>query len=371
MYLQSTAAIKTNTVVQRTADLNYQNKTTNVTVTMDTRLLPMLQKLQQKPAKCNKRRSNRGFLTVGIPTIRRPNTEQLYLLVTLGSLLGNIPANEYENVTVVVMVCDDNDTYNIEVTNRIYDKFPKQCQDGFIHVIRTYKNVYPNFKTVKRTFKDSQPRLEWRAKQNWDFGSLMLYSRNISEYYIQLEDDVIAARNFLEDVRLTISKTDEAWFLLEFSRLGFIGKMFHSYDLTFAAKFLIDNFQEAPCDLLLGPMRLLYGQEKPIHIKNSLFQHIGRFSSLKNKLMPSLDNTFKDSVLNTSYLFTLPEGDNPPATIISSLEPWGNYTPEMAYDGDNTTFFWAITPKKGMHFTIIFTKPHNFSRIMVSTGESI
>lgn len=317
---------------------------------------------------CGKRRTRKGFLTIGIPSIRRPNTEHIYLLDTLDSLQEKISEEDYTKVTIVVMLSDDNETYNTKLSDLVYHKYQQQCSDGFINLIRMNKTFYPDLNKVKPTFNDSKSRLRWRAEQNLDFGLLMLHSRNMSDFYLQLEDDVLAATNFMQDIRTTITKTKQKWYLLEFSRLGFIGKLFHASDLEFSAEFLITKYQEAPGDLLLGAMRKSKGQPKPLHVNNSLFQHIGKFSSLKNKLMPSIDGTFKDKQ-NTSFLFVLPKGDNPPAKIATSLETYDDHVPEMAYDDDNSTFFWAMSPKKRSHFTMIFTKPHNFSRILISTGE--
>ena len=51
-----------------------------------------------------------------------------------------------------------------------------------------------------------------------------------SHYYVQLEDDVQSAPGFVSDVRRFVDKHSSAgdgynWALLEFSELGFIGKL--------------------------------------------------------------------------------------------------------------------------------------------------
>ena len=53
-----------------------------------------------------------------------------------------------------------------------------------------------------------------------------------SQYYIQLEDDVIAKSGFLEFIMEKINAQIDDWFLLEFSNLGFIGKLFKSQSLN-------------------------------------------------------------------------------------------------------------------------------------------
>lgn len=320
-----------------------------------------------QPLVHGKPRPNKGFLTIAIPSVQRPNTERIYLYDTLDSIIEKTPAAEQHQITIVVMISDRNKTYNHRLSTDIYDRYGTFCDNGMIHVLNTIDCIYPDLDNVKQTFKDSKARLKWRAKQNIDFAFMMLYSRNLSDFYLQLEDDVVVATDFIQDIRTFIQKNTQNWFLLEFSRLGFIGKLFRSMDLDFASKFLLNHFDLAPGDLLLGAMRVEKGQKKSVHSNTSLFQHIGRFSSLKNKLMPSLDNTFKDAeILDLSL--DLPSGDNPPAIIETSLSAYENHIPEHAYDNDITTFFWAKSPAKNDDFVLIFEKLYNFSRIIIPTG---
>lgn len=327
----------------------------------------MFFKPPHQPLIYGKPRQKKGYLTIAIPSVHRPNTERIYLYDTLDSIFEKMPETEHPQITIVVMVSDTNKTYNNQVSAQVYSRYKAFCDIGTIHVIQTSDCIYPDLNNVRKTFNDSQTRIKWRAKQNIDFAFLMLYSRNLSDYYIQLEDDVVVATDFIQEIRDFISALQKDWFLLEFSRLGFIGKLFKSSDLKFLSSFLLKNYDLAPCDLLLGSMRVEKGQKKPIHSNYSLFQHIGRFSSLKNKLMPSIDNKFKDNI-GIDLLIDLPKGDNPPATVNTSMEAYEDNLPEHAYDSDNTTFFWAKTPKKRDHFTLLFEKPYNFSRIIIMTG---
>ncbi|XP_053383818.1 alpha-1,3-mannosyl-glycoprotein 4-beta-N-acetylglucosaminyltransferase C-like [Mercenaria mercenaria] len=319
------------------------------------------------PLLYGKPRQKRGYLTIGIPSVKRPNTERIYLYHTLDSILEKMPEVEHHQITIVVMVSDANRTYNNELSTSVYKRYKTFFDHGMIHVINTVDSIYPDLDNVKQTFNDSPSRLKWRAKQNIDFAFMMLYSRNLSEFYIQLEDDVIVATDFIQDIRNFIASTSKTWFLLEFSRLGFIGKLFRSSDLEFVSMYLLKHYDLAPCDLLLGAMRGERVQHKPIHAKYSLFQHIGRFSSLKNKLQPLSDNTFKDG-LRIDMQLDMPTGDNPPAKIKTSLITYRDHIPKHAYDNDNATYFWAKTPSKDDHFTLNFEKPHNFSRILIATG---
>ena len=69
-------------------------------------------------------------------------------------------------------------------------------------------------------------RVRWRAKQVADYAALFEFSAGQSEYYLQLEDDVQCAVGFVRHIRDFIQKQKTVWAMLEFSELGFIGKLF-------------------------------------------------------------------------------------------------------------------------------------------------
>lgn len=321
-----------------------------------------------KPLLYGKRRSKQGFLTIGIPSVRRPNTDKVYVFETIDSLIKNTKETEKAEITIVIYMCDTNKTYNSIISQAIYSKYQNFCDTGFIQIIQGSEEIYPDFDKVKQTFRDPIPRVKWRAKQNIDFAYLTLYSRNLSYYYIQLEDDVITASDYVEDMQTFINSQSKPWFLLEFSYLGFIGKLFHSEDLDRVAFYLLSFYDRMPGDLLLGHIRKLMNQEKPIHTKKSLFQHIGKFSSLKDKLMPSIDKSFKDAGSVHLSINDIPVGDNPPAKILTNLDQYADYEILNVYD-NSEKFFWARDIRKNQHLTLLFGKPQNISRIIVATGD--
>ncbi|KAL4224859.1 hypothetical protein ACF0H5_015555 [Mactra antiquata] len=315
------------------------------------------------------RKHKKGFLTIGIPSISRPNTEVIYLFETIQSIINSTNPDQRQEITVVIMLSDQNETYNEEMANELYDRFTSLCEDGFIQVIIPPEKIYPNFFKLKRTKHDSVQRVKWRAKQNIDFSYLFLYSANISRYYIQLEDDILCANNFASHIKYLINSLHSDWAMLEFCRLGFIGKMFKSEDLNKIAQLILSKFDTGPGDLMLGYILRLRGQKSPIYSNSSLFQHNGKFSSLLNKMMPSIDKHFKDFGKREPSIRHLPEGSHPSAAVVSSFEPVRGYPPSHVYDGNGTTFFWAKTPHKAGHLSLYFDAPQNISRIVISTGD--
>jgi len=80
---------------------------------------------------------------------------------------------------------------------------------------------------LRETLGDSPERVRWRTKQNLDFAFLMMYSQPKATFYVQLEDDILAKKNFISTMKnYALQKISEKspWFVLEFCQLGFIGK---------------------------------------------------------------------------------------------------------------------------------------------------
>ena len=92
-------------------------------------------------------------------------------------------------------------------------------------------------------------------------------------------------------------KTDE-WILLEFSHLGFIGKLFKTTDIPSIIQFIVMFYKDKPIDWLLDhyvfvrvcsldkDSKHCQRQKDSVRIrfKPSLFQHVGTHSSLAGKV---------------------------------------------------------------------------------------
>ena len=100
---------------------------------------------------------------------------------------------------------------------------------------------FVNEKGVLLKFGDSPKRTWWRTKQNLDYTFLMWYASNMSEYYMQLEDDVHPVPSFAAFVRSALERSliGNPWVMASFSGLGFIGKLFNNTHLPNLANFLL------------------------------------------------------------------------------------------------------------------------------------
>ena len=236
-----------------------------------------------------------GFLTIGVSSIKRVNGHR-YLSQTLDTLIERITVAEKSNVTVVVFLADQEEDYNNATAQEIHTRHAREINRGFLQVIWISESYYPQLTGLKRNFGDDPDRVQWRSKQVIDFALMFEYAQNISEYYIQIEDDVECSHGFVSAIRSYILERNQydvngiKWAMLEFSELGFIGKLFRSSDLDRLSKYMRMFYAEQPVDWLMWYFRMSMGQREEYLRKPTLFQHFGVKSSLKLKD----DNLLKD-----------------------------------------------------------------------------
>lgn len=313
-------------------------------------------------------RRNKGFLTIGIPSVRRKNVS--YIETTLDSLVMHTPPSEQGQVVIVIFFTDSDHTWVVKRATEIYHKYQRYVESGFMQIVHPPHIAYPNFKYLERKYNDSMTRVAWRSKQNLDYSYLMTYTRNISQYYIQLEDDVITTSGYLGKIKNFVAyNLKKQWLFLRFSGLGFIGVLFKSSDLPKVAEFLLVLFDENPGDLLINDLKRIKGQVKDYRSRPSLFQHLGLVSSLENKIQKIQDRDFPGYSKRKPIGWT-PDSPNPNAEIYTNMEHYKNFQPEAAYFPSAHNYFWTVDPKEGSFYRVIFQKAINISSVSIYSGHN-
>ncbi|XP_011372609.1 alpha-1,3-mannosyl-glycoprotein 4-beta-N-acetylglucosaminyltransferase-like protein MGAT4D [Pteropus vampyrus] len=231
-------------------------------------------------------------LALGISTVRRGSHSHLKQVLT--SLVSRMTLAEEKDSVVIVSVADSNEDYLTSVVDMITKKFKRQLKSGSLEVISIPAFFYPDMSHARQSTEDSQKLDSWQIKQVLDFCFLMLYAQPKAMYYLQLEDDVIAKNMYFTKITDFIHNiSSNNWFYIEFSILGFVGKLFKSEDLTDFVRFFLMFYKDKPIDLLLGDifrvkkcspeetLEKCTERNKQIRIqyKPSLFQHVGELWS--------------------------------------------------------------------------------------------
>jgi len=167
-----------------------------------------------------------------IPTVKRE--QKSYLIKTLKSLMSESSENEKKKSLFLVFIAETDRKVVQNLVEEITSKFKEETNSGYIEIISPHKDFYPDFTNISSTFNDSKERVIWRTKQNLDYIYMMsyIYSYYDVKYYIQMEDDIIAKNSYILAIDLFIEySVQKSWFILEFSTLGFIGKLIKKEDL--------------------------------------------------------------------------------------------------------------------------------------------
>uniref|UniRef100_A0A8D2IX82 MGAT4 family member D n=1 Tax=Varanus komodoensis TaxID=61221 RepID=A0A8D2IX82_VARKO len=304
---------------------------------------------------------------MGIPTVRRKKKD--YLMKTLNSLFYGMSEEQKNNCVIVVFVAENTVFYFS------FFSFPDEVRSGVLEVISPPASYYPELSNLKETFGDSQERVRWRTKQNLDYSFLMLYAQPRGTFYLQLEDDIIASPEYIQIIETFAAQQEsKEWMILEFSQLGFIGKLFRCRDLPLIVEFFLMFYKDKPIDWLLDHLLWVKvchpekdgkhcGKQKDtlrIRYKPSLFQHVGMYSSLEGKIQHLKDKDFVKSSLFKAHV-------NPPAEVTTSLKVFQHFTLENAYKGIEC--FWAFAPVAGDHILFNFGQPLNIERYFFRSGN--
>ncbi|XP_055653391.1 alpha-1,3-mannosyl-glycoprotein 4-beta-N-acetylglucosaminyltransferase-like protein MGAT4D isoform X5 [Falco peregrinus] len=275
-------------------------------------------------------------LVMGIPTVKRE--KQDYLINTLHSLLYELSEEQKNDCVIIIFVAEVNAQYVNRVAESVKTSFPTEIQSGVLEVISPPASYYPDLSNLKKTLGDSEDRVRWRTKQNLDYSFLMLYAQPKGTFYLQLEDDIIAKPGYIQSIKDFAAKQSQEWMILEFSQLGFIGKLFKSEDLPLIVDFFLMFYKDKPIDWLMD--HLLW-----VKVCNP---------------EKDADKDFGQNVLHKAH-------NNPPAKVDTSLRIYQQYTLEKVYKGKD--WFWASAPVAGDYISFTFLNPLKVEKYFFRSGN--
>lgn len=293
--------------------------------------------------------------------MKRP--QRSYLLDTLESLFYSSSLSEQKHFIVLVHLADPDPMWHSQMISNISTIFKPYIQASQLVVINTPLKSYLPLKSLKRNFNDTPAYVAFRSKRNMDYAFLMNFATNHSDYFLMIEDDVKCVPGFVTQIATTVSAWEnKPWVTLEFSPLGFTGKLFHTKDLPCFVNFLLLFYQEMPCDSLLSHFHDLLMQQTPVQFLPSLFQHMGNYSSSEGKFNSLKDIEFEEDDISPP--------NNPAASIYTSLKATNDSVPMNAYSL-NKNFFYAKSAEAGSHLTVVLDSPAKVFRVQVLTGSDL
>ena len=230
---------------------------------------------------------------IGVPTVRRARA---YLDRTVASLVTGMSDLNRTQSRIVILDAEPEAGAN-PVINELKQTWPDLVASGFITVLRRESPL--ELESDVLSLKE-----RWQRKQALDCVELFQRCSTLGEYYLHVEDDIIASSGFLAAVERRLEShvaRGSNWRILSFynsykmrdddsyseTRLnrhyfGLIGQLLRSQDLPDLARYICAHYNRAPVDVLVGWFVLKSGGWVYAH-SPSLFQHVGVISSLQGR----------------------------------------------------------------------------------------
>ena len=307
---------------------------------------------------------------IGIPTVSRG--QAYYLLDTIKHLVRHASSKEKEQVIIVVYIADFTEEYQDKVKSDILDYFADEVDDGVIQLLVAPQVYYPDLTKVPLLYGDSRGRVMWRSKQSLDYSYLYYYCADLGEYYVQLEDDVLADPSYVHKMENFIRIHDDNWSVLEFGARGFIGMTYRGKHLKSLARFVRFYFWTMPVDWLFRVYNdiFLYGYSRKYVLKPPVFKHVGKYSSLKGQVRKLEDIQNKKLNNVKSKRIYQPLKGNPPAFLSTSIDEF-EYPYDIEKPYGKNDMFWGKDLKKGDNILIYFKEPVTIMKIVIASGHSL
>ncbi|XP_066927327.1 alpha-1,3-mannosyl-glycoprotein 4-beta-N-acetylglucosaminyltransferase A-like [Clytia hemisphaerica] len=241
-------------------------------------------------------------LLIGIPTVYRSykNKTTFYLDRTIKSLIEPLSKEDKRQVNILVVLADTEENKKRFIYQKLNDLFPNEIRSGLIGMIGIPKRFYLPLHDLTPTFNDTSERMYWRSKQSLDYAFIFQYVQNLCDYYLQIEDDVLANDQYFDTIMEDINRLNNArnkepvifkgeketrlkhkpWVISEYYKMGFIGRLIPAHYLDVFAGFFKVFYNELPVDwgypYMLDIMDPGFSEHR-LHV--SLFTHIGKISS--------------------------------------------------------------------------------------------
>lgn len=246
-------------------------------------------------------------LVFGIPTVYRT---QNYIHRTVAGLLNGLAEGQSQSV-VIALLNGQIPAADHKLIPILQEKYKDQTANGQLLFLQVPTKHPQMRRPMRQNYDDELQRVYWRTKQVLDFAYLMETASKLGTFYIQLEDDLDVADNYVTEIAWWLAtyyaeKSD--WFMLSFYSagmyddrrsynpgdfFGFIGQLYRSQTIPELVKYFRDNCDKSPVDWLMRDYMLeKVSNAKIIAHTPSVFNHIGKTSSLAGKVQPLSAHSF-------------------------------------------------------------------------------
>ncbi|HEY4184795.1 MAG TPA: hypothetical protein VGP07_06975 [Polyangia bacterium] len=252
-------------------------------------------------------------LVIGIPTVPRTPSQ---LGRTLASIVDGIPPHLRAHVKVVVFNAAAPPASHGEV-QALRDQYADLLRSGWLTVLENPGGYPPCAEDDPgRRPGEELSYLQWRRKVVLDFAHVAGHCAARGDFYLHVEDDMLATRDFLSKlidwVDRWFAARDDWQFLTLFTTHRLADRaslppkdffsccalLFRSAEAAAFAAYATRNATANELDFLLRDFTVETG--KAIFVRSpSLFQHLGLFSSFQGQAHPLQTAHFQERFVDT------------------------------------------------------------------------
>jgi hypothetical protein len=263
------------------------------------------------------------WLTIGIPTVGRPNNED-YLLQTLAAMAASFPSDPsdllFAKVLVVVVNVQSEELSasphsRFEEARRLYAE-GRHAKAAYFRFITADPADVSMALDPSRNVRGSDlgnanvPGKKVR-KQTRDIALTMRLSAGLGQHYLFLEDDMKFCPHSLHAMQYLLSKASQYhpdWLAIRAS-YGMNGVFLHDKDVKEFAAYLVQHQARRPPDHLVvewyageTPQSKQYkGSRANIGFRYNLFDHLGVSSTLRSQKQTTFPRCYDDLVVPTVF----------------------------------------------------------------------
>ena len=161
--------------------------------------------------------------------------------------------NDQNDIYIVIFLADLQEPPKSTAKEELSKSFGKYIDEGLLTVIEAYLESYPPLTNIKMRYGESDSRRTWRSKENVDAAFVMCYCKELSLYYLYLEDDVTSSPSFFPKLQAFINTQNvKPWTMLDVTIQSRKARVYRTRDLGNIASFFYLMNDEMPIDWLMG-----------------------------------------------------------------------------------------------------------------------
>ncbi|XP_052677278.1 alpha-1,3-mannosyl-glycoprotein 4-beta-N-acetylglucosaminyltransferase-like protein MGAT4E isoform X1 [Crassostrea angulata] len=301
--------------------------------------------------------SEKVFLTIGI-RLNSTNPKDFKLArETIGSILKTTGIKDRRHYVIIFYLPFTKDRTRFLLQEALGRRYQDFVDDGLIQVIRPATDIYFDEYLYSSLRKANKLISLHSAKSNIDDAFLFLYSRGLSQFFIELRPGSTCATYFFKTMCMYVNSFKTKWDQIHFSENPQYGRLFRTDHLQTMAEDALHTYDRLTTEERLNIYKIYFQ-----YPQKALFSYVETGESTNVSYYNRREVV--QEMLKSKTI-------NPAAKIFTDMRQYNDHELKYVYDRNPHTFFWSNGFQTGSYVTVFFLKPQLIQRIVVNTGSYI